>query len=282
MKRLMLTLSSLALFGVACGRVSQNGDEQGADDGDGASGGASAGSIASTGGKTSAGGKTGTGGKSSGTAGKSSGTAGKSSGTAGKSSGIGGGTPSEGGAPLSTDTGFGGAEQNAGGAPPGAFEACERYCTAYSEVCPQAGMGAPDQCTTDCVDSLKLDNSACNEGKRAAYDCIANAFFQAGGDCGKALTNAKIQCGGATPRVGACNATCTSTSFEGDGTGCHLGAECKNVEVHLDCLDVNDGKVPCTCSIGGKVVWDIATGYAYSKAACLDEALFRLCAKELP
>ena len=54
------------------------------------------------------------------------------------------------------------------------------------------------------------------------------------------------------------------------------------VHIDLHCLDVNDGKVPCTCSIDGKEVWDIATGFAYSKAGCTDDTLFRLCAKELP
>jgi hypothetical protein len=281
MKRLMLTLSSLALLGVACGgRVLDRGDG-----GSGASTGTSgngdgAGTVSSTG---SAGRPSGIGGKSTGSGGASSsgmvgpGKAG-ATGVGGKSAGM----PTGGTFAIGGDSGVGGAVIGWGGAGPDGTEACARYCTAYAKICPQAGLGSPDECTRECVASLQLDSTACAVGKRDAYECIGNAMFQAPNDCSKALITAKELCGSATPQVSACNASCVPSSiYGGGGDGCHATAVCNGVEVDLHCEDPA-GDVPCTCSIDGKPIWDIATGFDSSKAGCIDEAMFRMCAKELP
>jgi hypothetical protein len=283
MKRLMVTLSSLALVGVACGQVTQNGEDELGGTTSGAPG---SGPITGSGGTSSSSTPkpTGSGGKSTGTGGKSTGAGGKVSGFAGTTT-VGpfiGGAPSSGGTfSLGGDEGFGGAVEGVGGAPD-ADEACSLYCAGYTKVCPQAGFGTFEQCTQDCAASLALDNAACSAGKRIAYECIGNALVQAPGSCNLGLAIAQKECGSATPQVDACNATCVASSVYGDGTGCHASAECKGFEVDLNCLDVNSGNVPCTCSIGGKKRWEIATGFPYSKAGCIDDALFRLCADELP
>lgn len=271
MKRLMLTLSSLALVSVACGgRVALNTD-------DGSSGG-------------TPGAVTGSAGKSSGVGGKSSGSGGSSGpgmvgggkagapGTGGKAMGL----PSGGTFASAGDSGVGGAVPSYGGAAPDGMDACLLYCSAYAQVCPQAGHGAPDACSQDCVESLELDSAACSAGKRRAYECIGNALLEAPEDCSAALVVAKQQCGSATPQVSACNASCLPTSIYGGSDGCHATAQCNGVELDLHCLDLNTGDVPCTCSVNGELVWDIATGFDYSKAGCIDEQMFRLCAKELP
>jgi hypothetical protein len=274
MKRLMLTVSSLALLGVACGgRVLDRGDE-----GSGASGGA-----------PGDGAGTGTAGKPSGTGGKSTGSGGSSgpgvvgSGKAG-ATGVGGktlGMPTGGTFAIGGDSGVGGAVISWGGAGPDGTDACALYCTAYAKICPQAGLGTPDECTEECVASLQLDSAACAIGKRDAYECIGNAMLQAPGDCSKALITAKQLCGSATPQVSACNASCVASSVYGGGAdGCHATAVCNGVEVDLHCQDVEDD-VPCTCSIDRKPIWDIATGFEHSKLGCIDDAMFRLCAREL-
>lgn len=278
MKRLALTLSSLALLGAACGgRVGLN-----RDDGD------SSASNGPSGGDT----VTGSTGKPVGTAGKSSTGSGGSSGPGmvgtGKAgaSGIGGktaGLPAGGTFADAGDSGVGGGAVVWGGAGPDGIDECSLYCFAYGKVCPQAGLGPADECIQKCVASLQLDSAACGAGKRDAYECIGNALLQAGSDCNKALAVAKLQCGGATPQVEACNASCTPTSVYGGGAdGCHAIADCNGVELDLNCMDTNSGDVPCTCSINGRQIWDIATGHDHSKAGCLDQDLFRLCAKELP
>lgn len=275
MKRLMLTLSSLALLGVACGgRVLDRGDgtSGGSDDAPGEGDGTVSGT--GTAGKPSA-----VGGKSTGSGGMvGSGKAG-ATGVGGKSVGLPtGGTFAIGGG----DSGVGGAVIGWGGAGPDGTDACALYCTAYAKICPEAGVGTPDACTQECVASLQLDSAACAVGKRNAYECIGNAMLQAPGDCTKALLTAKQLCGSATPQVSACNASCVATSVYGGGAdGCHATAECNDIEVDLHCED-EGGDVLCTCSMDRKPIWDIATGFASSKAGCIDDALFRLCAKELP
>jgi hypothetical protein len=175
----------------------------------------------------------------------------------------------------------GGAVISWGGAGPDGTDACALYCTAYAKICPQAGLGTPDECTEECVASLQLDSAACAIGKRDAYECIGNAMLQAPGDCSKALITAKQLCGSATPQVSACNASCVASSVYGGGAdGCHATAVCNGVEVDLHCQDVEDD-VPCTCSIDRKPIWDIATGFEHSKLGCIDDAMFRLCAREL-
>lgn len=276
MKRLMLTLSSLALLGGACGgRVGLNRDADGFTE--------------ASGGEPGNGTVSGSAGRSSGTGGKSTGSGGSAGpGMVGKggASGIGGKAvvmPTGGTFAFAGDSGVGGAVVSWGGAGPDGAEACSLYCTAYSKVCPEAGFGAPDECIQECLVSLELDSAACSAGKRAAYDCIGNALYQAPNDCNKALAIAKKQCGGATPQVSACNASCLPTSiYGGGGDGCHAEADCNGVHLDLHCTDTNSGDVPCTCSLNGKQVWDIATGFDYSKSGCIDDALFRLCAKELP
>lgn len=272
MKRLTLALSSLALVGVGCGgRVGQNND--------GGSG-ASATPGTGTGG---AGKSVGTGGKSTGSGGSSSpGMVGSGKAGASGSGGRGGGFPSGGNFGFGGDSGVGGAVMSFGGAAPDGTEACALYCTAYAKVCRQAGHGAPEKCTQDCLVSLELDNAVCSAGKRDAYACIGNALLQAPGDCNEALIIAKQECGGASPQVRACNANCLPTSISGGGDGCHSTSQCNGSEVDLHCKDTNTGDVTCTCSINGKRIWDIATGFDYSKAGCIDDAMFRLCAKELP
>lgn len=273
MKRLMLTLSSLALLGVACGgRVLDRGDGGASDDGTGTVGG------------------TGSAGKPSGIGGKSTGSGGSSgpgmvgSGKAG-ATGVGGktvGMPTGGTFAIGGDSGVGGAVISWGGAGPDGADACALYCTAYAKICPQAGLGTPNECTQECVASLQLDSAACAVGKRDAYECIGNAMLQAPGDCSKALVTAKQLCGSATPRVSACNASCVASSiYGGGGDGCHATAICKGGEVDLHCEDAALA-VSCTCSIDGEPIWDIATGFDHSKAGCIDKATFRLCAKELP
>jgi hypothetical protein len=274
----MLTLSSLALLGAACGgRVLDRGDG-----GSGASGGAPGNGTGS--GTGSAGKPSGTGGKSTGSGG-SSGPGMVGTGKAG-TTGVGGktvGYPTGGTFAIGGDSGVGGAVISWGGAGPDGIDACSLYCTAYAKICPQAGLGAPDECTQECVASLLLDSAACAAGKLDAYECIGDAMFQAPGDCSKALVTANKLCGSATPQVSACNASCVATSIYAGGVdGCHATAQCNGVEVDLNCQDTNTGDVPCTCSINGKLIWDIATGFDYSKAGCIDEAMFRLCAKELP
>jgi hypothetical protein len=266
----MLTLSSLALLGVACGGRVLDRDDGGSV--------ASAGASGDDAGTGSAGRPSGIGGKSTGSGGSSS--AGMvGSGKAG-AAGVGGktvGMPAGG-----DDSGVGGAVISWGGAGPDGTDACALYCTAYAKICPQAGLGTPDECTEECVASLQLDSAACAVGKRDAYECIGDAMLQAPGDCSKALVTAKQLCGSATPQVSACNASCVATSiYGGGGDGCHATAACNGVEVDLNCQDA-EGDVPCTCSIDRKPIWEIATGFDYSKAGCIDEALFRLCAKELP
>ena len=192
-----------------------------------------------------------------------------------------GGVSSGGTVALGGDAGVGGANPDAGRAQPDGTKACALYCSAYAKVCPQTGFGAPDKCTRDCVTSLELDRAACSAGKRAAYDCIGNALVQSPGDCNEALAIANQQCGSAIPQVDACNATCLPSIF-GDGTGCRASAECSGLEVDLHCLEANSGTVPCTCSVGGKEIWDVATGFGNSKTACTDARMFRLCLKELP
>jgi len=281
MKRLALTLSSLALLGAACGgRVDVNRD----DGGGGASNGKSDGDAVK--------GSTGSAGKPVGTAGKPSTGSGGSSGPGmvgtgkGGVSGIGGkasGLPTGGAFAIGGASGVGGAVVNWGGAGPDGIDECGLYCIAYAKVCPQAGLGPADECIQKCVASLQLDSAACGAGKRDAYECIGNALLQAGSDCNKALAVAKLQCGGATPQVEACNASCTPTSVYGDvADGCHAEADCNGYHLDLHCTDSNSAEVPCTCSVNGKQIWDIATGFDYSKLGCFDEDLFRLCAKELP
>jgi|GEM_PF-5633697 len=276
MKRLMLTLSSLALLGVACGgRVGLNHD-------DGRS-------PEATGGKSSSGAVTGVPGTSSSTGGKSTGSGGASgpgmvTGKAGFS-GVGGkagGLPTGGTFAIGGGSGVGGAVPSVGGAGPDGADACALYCTAYAKICPAAGFGAPDECTQDCLDSLELDSDACSAGKRAAYECIGNALYRAPGDCSQALVIAKQQCGSATPHVSACNASCVASQIYGGNGGCHAEADCNGVHLDLHCTETNSEDVPCTCSVNGEQVWDIATAFAHSKLGCIDDALFRLCARELP
>src|SRR5688572_19554488 len=133
MKRLVLTLSSLALVG-ACGRVSHNGvggggaySESGEDGLPG-----TAGRPSGSGGKVSSG-STGTGGKATGSGGKTTGSGATASSMAG---GVTGGVTALGG-----DVGVGGSGPGAGGAPPNAAVGCNLYCSAYAKICPQAGHG---------------------------------------------------------------------------------------------------------------------------------------------
>jgi hypothetical protein len=273
MKRLMLTLSSLALVGVACGgRVGLNRDEGGngpsiGSTNDGTATGSAGKSVGSDGTSTGSGGSSGPGMVGTGKGGAASG---------GKAMGL----PTGGTFAFGGDSGVGGAVGRFGGA---GAEACALYCMAYAKVCPQAGLGVPDQCKQDCLVSLELDSASCSAGKRDAYECIGNALFQAPADCNEALAIAKQQCGGATPQVSSCNASCLPSSiYGGGGDGCHAEADCNGVHLDLHCSDTNSGDVPCTCSLNGREIWDIATGFDTSKSGCIDDQLFRLCAKELP
>jgi hypothetical protein len=270
MKRLMLTLSSLTLLGSACGgRVNLSPN----DNREETAGAGSGGGLVSAGSELL---HAGSGGGSN--------LGGSNAGKAGTLSML----PSpdalaEGGSPSSTDSGTGGAIPSLGGAP-GAEGACQLYCRAYTRACPLAGLGAEDQCTQKCVSSLELDGAACSAGKRAAFECIASAMDDRPDDCNAALAAATKQCGSASPRVAACNANCLPTSVFGGGSenGCHAQATCRGVALELFCEDTNSGDVPCTCSVDGNEVWTIATGFSNSKNGCVDEDLFRLCAKELP
>ncbi len=100
--------------------------------------------------------------------------------------------------------------------------------------------------------------------------------------CTPALTPAPRQCGAATPQVSACETQCVAESIYGGGPdGCHATADCNGVSLDLNCMDTSDG-VPCSCSLDGTKVWEIASGHGNSKSACTGAELFRLCARALP
>jgi hypothetical protein len=271
MKRLLLTLSSLSLVAVACGGISQHTVT------DGSGGGGNDTTTGSGGGQSDPGNMSAGPGMPTMPGGPIAGTGGAAYGGAKAL----GGAPGYPGKAYGGTFSVGGGYPVQGGAPPDGEAECSDYCYTYAKICPQLGFEDPIGCTVECTDDLALSQGNCINGKRIAYACIAAAMRQAAGDCGAALENATELCGSATPDVPACNDDCLPSVF-GDGTGCHASAECAGTVVDLHCLETNGANVPCTCSIGGQPTWKTATNFEYSKLACVDDALFRLCAKELP
>jgi hypothetical protein len=189
-----------------------------------------------------------------------------------------GGARATAGAPeLGGDTGSGG---GFAGSPPDAETACALYCRAYTDICPQAGLGPFERCTDDCASSVVGSNTPCARSRLSAYACIGSALSESPDNCNTALGLAKQQCGAASPQEDACSVTCTAQSIYGEGDGCYARADCNGVSLDLSCIDRGD-TVPCTCSLDGREVWQIATGFGHSKYGCEDEDLFRLCAQEL-